>query len=231
MLGKFHFNNMKKQSTLSTANIKCSTRGFTLLEMTVSLGLFTIIMFIATSAFLSIVNTDRKARATRIAIDNLNIALEDMTRKIKTGTTYYCGESATGTYDCPVGTPSNALSFNDQSGTRITYKLAQGGGNITAGTGCGFTNGVQGCILRTDPSSGLYMIATSPEIDITNLKFMVSGSLPCGGGANCVSSPGVTDTKQPTVVVLINGSLPAIGASATTTFKMQTTVTQRVYDH
>jgi len=40
-----------------------SQRGFTLIEMTVSLGLFTIIMFIATSAFLSIVNTDRKARS------------------------------------------------------------------------------------------------------------------------------------------------------------------------
>jgi len=81
-----------------------SQRGFTLIEMTVSLGLFTIIMFIATSAFLSIVNTDRKARSVRIAADNLNIALEDMSVN-----------------NCTSGVNS-ILFFTDQNGDRTKYE-------------------------------------------------------------------------------------------------------------
>lgn len=202
MLVKSHFNNMK---SLQTKN------GFTLVEMTVSLGLFTIIMFIATSAFLSIVNTDRKARSVRIAADNLNIALEDMSRRIKTGHDYACDDRASGTYDCPGGVPSNMLSFDDQTSTpsvpvRIVYKRATG---PTCGIGYDST---QGCILRDDK------LITSPEIDITGLKFIVSGS-----------DVGSADNQQPMVVIVIDGSL---GSGATESgFKIQTTVTQRAYDN
>ena len=39
--------------------------GFTLVEMIVSIGLFTIALFIASSAFLAVLNADRKSRATQ----------------------------------------------------------------------------------------------------------------------------------------------------------------------
>ncbi|MFZ2303771.1 MAG: type II secretion system protein [Minisyncoccia bacterium] len=168
-------------------------KGFTLIEMTVSLGLFTIIMFIATSAFLSIVNTDRKARSVRIAADNLNIALEDMSRRIKTGSTYNCG-GGLGTADCP--TPLSLFAFTEQDGTtRTTYSLSLSDNAIFRGA----------------------ERITSPEINITGLKFLVSGSNP------------PPDTKQPMVTIVIDGSLGAGVASST--FKIQTTVTQRVYDN
>ena len=139
---------MNKNIQYSIFDIRYSPRrGFTLIEMTVSLGLFTIIMFIATSAFLSIVNTDRKARSVRIAADNLNIALEDMSRRIKTGNTYYCGDSATGTLNCPV-TPSPVFSFNDQEdpSNRIIYKRMTGS---SCGTGYAGTQGFPtGSVIR-----------------------------------------------------------------------------------
>lgn len=166
-------------------------KGFTLVEMIVSLGLFTIIMFIATSAFLSIVNTDRKSRAVRIAADNLNIALEDMSRRIKTGSGYDCGTIGIPT-DCLGG--ANSFTFNNQDGVPTTYSLS--------GTS----------ILR----DGIQI--TSPEIIITGLNFVVSGSL-----------VGVADNKQPMVVIVIDGSLGA-GATASS-FKIQTTITQRAYDN
>lgn len=131
-------------------NIQYSQRrGFTIIEMTVSLGLFTIIMFIATSAFLSIVNTDRKARAVRIAADNLNVALEDMSRRIKTGAEYDCGAIG-GATNCASGETS--FNFKDQNGDLTTYSWS--------GTS----------ILRDGTP------ITSTEITITNLKFIVSGS-------------------------------------------------------
>lgn len=171
-----------------------ASRGFTLVEMTLSLGIFTIVLFIATSAFFTIVNADRKARAVRIAADNLNLTLEDMSRRIKTGNTYNCGGGATGTNDCSGG--SSSFAFNEKVGTRTTYKLESG--SI-------FRNGTQ---------------VTSPEITITGLNFIVSGSAPLSSGGN---------TMQPMVVVAIDGSLGAgIKGSA---FKIQTTVTQREYDN
>lgn len=172
--------------------------GFTLVEMTVSLGLFTIIMFIATSAFLSIVNTDRKARSVRIAADNLNIALEDMSRRIKTGSAYDCGAIG-GATNCAAG--ENSINFKDEDDVLTTYRLNQTNGSIYRKIGAG-----------TD------LQITSPEITITNLKFVVSGS-----------DVGSVDNKQPMVVIVIDGSL---GSGATESgFKIQTTVTQRAYDN
>ncbi|MBI5077823.1 MAG: type II secretion system protein [Candidatus Yonathbacteria bacterium] len=176
-----------------------NSRGFTLIEMTVSLGLFTIIIFVATSAFLSVVNTDRKSRAVRVATDNLNIALEDMSRRIKTGSTYYCGSVDTlGVGDCSSG--GDTLFFTGQDTLRTNYTL------------------VNNAIWRTigsDPS----VQVTSPEVNITGLRFIVSGSALFSSG----------NTEQPKVVVAIDGSL-GVG-TASSTLKIETLITQRAYDN
>lgn len=204
---KFYF------SVFPTSNFhipNSTKKGFSLVEMIVSLGIFTIILFIATSAFLTVVNADRKSRATRIAMDNLNLTLEDMSRRIKTGSSYNCGANIAPTKDCSGG--ENSFKFVDQDNRPIIYKWAQG-------TGCSVSYGLaQGCILRTIPGDPLtsFMLATSPEIDITKLKFLVSGS---------DLSP---DTRQPVVVVMIEGTLGVDPKK--TTFKIQTTITQRKYD-
>lgn len=205
-----------------------NSKGFTLIEMIVSISIFTIVLFVAMSAFLSIINGDHKSRAMRITTDNLNLALEDMSRNIKTGTTYNCG-GALGTNDCPAGTWSNTFAFTNQDGvSRTMYKMGVGPSAIVNGpgaSGCGDAVflATQGCILREDVT-GISRIATSMEIDITSLRFYVSGSAPFGAGANKI---------QPTVVIAIEGSL---GAGATlfagnAGFKIQTTVTQRAYDN
>ncbi|MCK9345254.1 MAG: type II secretion system GspH family protein [Candidatus Pacebacteria bacterium] len=179
-----------------------NSQGFTLVEMTVSLGLFTIIMFIATSSFLAIVNSDRKSRSVRIAADNLNVALEDMSRRIKTGTNYYCGaggDALNAVQDCIAG-GVNTLFFNDQSNLRVKYTL----------------DGATHAIMRSVGSEPMIRV-TSPEVNVSDLRFLVSGS---------ALTP---NTVQPIVVIGISGTLGA--GAASTTFKIQTTVTQRVYDN
>lgn len=197
-------------------------KGFTLVEMIVAIGLFTITLFISSTAFLTVLDADRKSRATRIAMDNLNLSLEDMSRRIKTGNTYNCG-GGNGTADCPVVSSRDVLAFTDQSGERIVYKRGVGASPVTAGnglSGCGspsYTSS-QGCIVRD--KSGTALRVTGSEIDITDLHFVVSGSTvwtPGGGG----------DTSQPYVVILVGGT--TLG-KITTGFKMQTMVTQRAYD-
>jgi len=67
-----------------------TNRGFTLVELIVSLGIFTAVMFIATGALLSIINVNKKAQAQQSAINNINFALENMARNIRTGSHYIC---------------------------------------------------------------------------------------------------------------------------------------------
>lgn len=179
--------------------------------MIVSIGLFTIVLFIATSAFLTVVNADRKSRATRIATDNLNLALEDMQRRIRTGSTYYCGALGTdvgGTGNCAT-TPGDTLSFTEQDGTRTTYTLDSANKKIKR--------------VRVAGS----LDVTAPEISITSLKFIVQGTSPASGAGGPPY-----DLYEPFVVIFVGGS---IGGSATNPagkvdFKIQTTVTQRNYD-
>lgn len=189
-----------RYSIFNIQNSKFHPRGFTLVEMIVAISLFTVVLFIATSAFLSIVNADRKSRSVRIAIDNLNLALEDMTRKIKTGTTYNCADLDFGSTvnDCPAGGAS--LLFTNQDGTRARY----------------YWYSANKAIMRTIGT--VTQRVTSPEITITKLNFIVSGS------AVGVSGGG-TDTTQPMVVINIEGS---VGTNLP--IKLQATVTQRAYD-
>ncbi len=178
-------------------------RGFTVIEMIVSIGLFTIVLFISSSAFLVVLNADRKSRVTRIATDNLSLSLEDMSRRIKTGTTYNCGGGITGVANC-VLPGQNSIAFTEQDGvTRTTYRY------VSAGK---FIERVRGLsVLRV----------TAPEIEINNLRFVV-------GGTAVGPSLGGTDVAQPYVIILIDGETK-IGA-ITSSFKIQAMVTQRAYD-
>ncbi len=198
--------------------------GFTLVEMIVSLGIFTIAIFVATNALLSVVNVDRKSRATRIAVDNLNLTLENMSRRIKTGTLYNCGGEASYN-DCT--TPQSDFAFLDQDGVLIVYKRAQGTGTVVDGSGCGpLYKTTQGCVLRSDAPAGVFISVTSPEIDITGLKFWVQGSAPWGTATG-------QDKKQPTVAIAIEGSLGMNSSSLSggSSFRVQTALTQRAYDN
>ncbi len=181
-------------------NVKCSNRGFTLIEMIVSIGLFTIVLFISSSAFLAVINADRKSRATSIAMDNLNLSLEDMSRRIKTGDRYDCGASDA-TKNCSVVSVANQFNFWGQDGVAVTYKKV----------GTGITRQI---------GTGAALLVTAPEIEITNLQFVVLG-------ADLGPSSGGTDVVQPYVIILVHGKTKG---AINSNFKIQTMVTQRVYD-
>src|SRR4051812_11444285 len=80
-------------------------RGFTLIEMLVSITLFSVVMVMALGALLSLSVADRRAEALKSSIDNLTFALDSMSRAIRTGNTYHCGSSGTLSVaqDCTTG--------------------------------------------------------------------------------------------------------------------------------
>ncbi len=93
-------------------------RGYTLLEMIVSVGLFSIVMLVATAAYLTLINMDRQTRATSDLMTNLSFAVDSMSRSIRTGTDY-----------CTAGCFTDSFSFVDSEGRQIVYELE--GGVIT----------------------------------------------------------------------------------------------------
>src|SRR3989338_5975303 len=90
--------------------------GFTLVEMIVALGFFTVIMLVVISVLASVSGANEKARTMRVVIDNLNFAVENMARTLRVGSQYHCGDGGgTVQQDCSAGE------------SEITFKNIQGG--------------------------------------------------------------------------------------------------------
>lgn len=129
--------------------------GFSLVEMLVSIGIFSLVMIVSVAAVVSMVNTNRYARAAKNVADNLAFAMESMSRNIKIGSSYNCGgwSGSSGTNDGTCG----SISFKDfRNGTIRAYRLSNGAVEQSFG-------GQSGPI-------------TASEIVVENLTFTVTGS-------------------------------------------------------
>ena len=195
------------------------TRGFTLIEMLVSIAIFSIVMTMALGALLALSVADRKAETLKSGIDNLTFALDSMSRAIRTGSVYHCGTGGTATspQDCTGISADTYITFLSSNGVQTYYQLdvAQDGTSL-----CGQTVLPYGCIERKQ-GAGAWIPITSPDIVILNTGhlFDVKGS--------AFSSSG--DTVQPKVVITINATVP-VSITQNTLVHMQTSVTQRIYD-
>ncbi|MEN9614165.1 MAG: hypothetical protein RLZZ347_472 [Candidatus Parcubacteria bacterium] len=67
---------------------KIPSAGFTLLEMIVAIFIFSIVVTIASGAMLSMISANRKAQALKTVMNNVNLALDSMSRDIRFGASY-----------------------------------------------------------------------------------------------------------------------------------------------
>ena len=86
-----------------------SQGGFTLVELMVATTLFAVIMLAAMSSLFVLLDESKDSRALRVAMDNVNFAMESMTRSIRMGSDYSGG--------------GDSFSFISQEGSDITYRL------------------------------------------------------------------------------------------------------------
>lgn len=181
-------------------------RGFTLVEVMVSVSIFAIVMLIATGAVFSVVGANKKTHSLKSVMTNLNFALEAMTRDVRVGFKYSCN----GGGDCAT-TPGNTFQFKanrDIDGDGI-YNEADLNDQIEYS----LSNGrIVKRILGTNSST---WSVTASEITIESLNFYVIGT-------------GTSDGKQPKVVISLQG-YSGIG-STKSNFNIQTTVSQRSID-
>ena len=78
---------MKKKSTMFRYQRQ---KGFTLIEMIVSLGIFSIVAVVALGALIKIISANKKAQTLQSAMTNQNYALESMSREMRMGTNFIC---------------------------------------------------------------------------------------------------------------------------------------------
>ncbi|HAO65030.1 TPA: hypothetical protein DCQ44_03570 [Candidatus Taylorbacteria bacterium] len=175
------------------------TKGFTLIEMLVAVFVFSIIMVIATGAIFSVISANKTSQALKSVMDNLNSALDTMSRNIRYGTTYDCGFTGA-SQSCLYGT---RFAFLDRLGVdTIIYDFRKDSGSDT-GTIYRCVNG-----LADDHCVRL----TAQEVRIQNVNFNVVGA-------------NDTETEQPQVIMTISGYAQA-GAKKSY-FNIETMVEQR----
>lgn len=64
-------------------------KGFTLIEMMVSLAIFTVVALVSVGAFLKVLDANKKSVNLKTTINNLNFALESISREMRVGKDYY----------------------------------------------------------------------------------------------------------------------------------------------
>jgi prepilin-type N-terminal cleavage/methylation domain-containing protein len=187
-----------------------SSGGFSLIEVLVAIVIFSVVMLIAIGALVSIIDLNRKARSQKQALNNLNSALESMTRTIRDGTNYYCDYSANpATYDfekdisagnpCPLGPPDANVFVFDSFLTRTAY--FEFGGQIMR-----YKNGVS-------------VAMTAPDVSIEDLSFRT-----------IVYTDSVTiPTAQPNVLITVRGRAGINDPTTETVFSLQSTVSERLH--
>ena len=173
--------------------------GFTLIEMIVSIALFSFVMLATTTVLLSVVDANHKAQGLKTTINNLSLTLESIARNLRTGSSYVTVNSND---VCPFGGEDN-IGYVDQYGSSVIYQ--QNGGTIQ--------------IIRGETISDM----TASEITINRLCFYVVGQDPAdqiqpkilitaGGIVNIASTAGakMKTTSRFDLQTLVSQRLPDV---------------------
>ena len=198
--------------------------GFTLIEIVVSLALFSVVAVVAIGAFLKIIAANRRAQAIETAVNDAGFALESLVRDLRVGTDYQC-IAAVGSMSSTITSPSittcspglnpNIIEFNS------SQTAAKSGGGV-----CSLIHAYQlsgNTIQKAEQQtcaqafgSGSYnfvpVTSTSSNLKIQSFLLRVDGTL---------------GSVQPKVFIVVSGTA-GVSEADKTAFTIQTTATQRV---
>jgi prepilin-type N-terminal cleavage/methylation domain-containing protein len=136
---------------------KNDQRGFTLVELMTSLSIFALVVTVSLGAILGVFAANRKSRALKTVVSNLNLAVEDMSKEMRYGRNYHCGSgTVTLPQDCPGGDTS--VSFLSSDNLQVSYRL----------------NGTT--FEKQLGISGEWLPVVSADVVIDSLNFYVTGS-------------------------------------------------------
>lgn len=176
--------------------------GFTLIEMMVAVSIFAIVMVVAAGALLTMIDANRKAQALKTVMDNLNLAIENMSRNVRVGTDYRCGSLSATPPDCPNG------------GSSVYFETANGNRGDSLDDMAYRYNSPLKQLERSTDGGGTWTAITAPEVVIEDLDFYLTGAAGVG-------------STQPRLLITLRGYAGA-SERVRTSFTLQTVVSQRL---
>lgn len=199
-----------------------SARGFTLIELMVSLSIFAIVMTISVGTLLILIDVNAKAQALYSSTTNLAYALDSITREIRTGFRYNCqvssgasGETLPASppvNDCDSGYAGDFITFTrEKDSVRIGYRRNE----VSDGSG---TRGV--IEQKIAGGSGNWIQMTSSDVNVETFSVVVENSNTYVLGS---------DKDQPVVILHIKGTV-SNGLDTATEFNIQSRIVQRRFD-
>lgn len=196
---------MKKLKSQFNQKLKAKS-GFTLFEMIVSLGLFSVAMLMILTSLLSITSAQKKAVTLQTVEDNLRFVIDSMSKEIRTGSGYDCGNIGAPNNCGNTGnvciSAANSMAFTRADGVPVIYRLQNES------------------IEKSDNGNPFYTV-TGSDIKINKLDFCVTG----------VNEGGDDDGLQPRTTIIIKATADIMEREKTKSpFNLQTTVTQRRLD-
>ena len=86
-------NMQRLKNTISESHIITREGGFTLVEMLVSVVIFTFVVTMATGILIVVLNANRHVHSTSMSVGFVNTVLEKMFREVSAGTSYRCDKA------------------------------------------------------------------------------------------------------------------------------------------
>ena len=120
--------------------------GFTIVELMVAMSLFLIVLAVATGTFVETIQAQRTITSLMAANDNATQAIEQIAREIRTGAGFT--------------TDGSILRFTNYNRDAISYKRVG--------------NSVGRCVTNCFGDIN-FKLLTTPEVEVTRLKFILSG--------------------------------------------------------
>jgi prepilin-type N-terminal cleavage/methylation domain-containing protein len=219
-----------------TANSSRTRAGFTLIEMMISVAIFTVVMIYGIGSLLSSNQSYRQTQNLRKAIDNLSFTIEDMARSLRVGTNYQCASM----FATPLADNAFPTVFADPSADVAGAGFGEGVA-CPEGVGAIFFESAEGdpatdsdqygfMMLYNDDNVGkLYkttdggvswLVITPPSVNLDPIR---SGFMVTGTGTTLES-----EFIQPLVFMHLVGTVQY--GDIVTPFNLQTSVSQRALD-
>lgn len=105
------------------AGRKSAAKGFTVIELLVSMSVFIILMGIIANIFIGSLKTQRALVALMTANDNAGLAIEQMARELRTGSGFCIVDKTTGSCSSQAFTSGDAIGFTNADGINVVYQF------------------------------------------------------------------------------------------------------------
>ena len=200
-------------------------KGFTIIEMMISIGIFLIVVTIGMTALLNASSIHNKLQDTHSTLDSLNFMMDDMSKNIRTGYSYYCvdvNSSVPADWTTLSGSQQNCSRANGYMGQALSFTSPNLDGTTSQ------------IVYYFDSNGNLekWVDGGSPvQLNPDGVVFTSMASGGDGGTGFWVygsDESGPTDYMQPFVTIVLNGTITSKGVS--TPFSLQTSVSQRLND-